>query len=67
MVCEGKGEAAHPVSPRIRVLLDLASQWSEVPATVSAEAKLRELWARTSLSTVVVSSRVGFGVSGSRC
>ena len=30
------GEAAHPGPPRIRVLLDPASHWSEVPTTANA-------------------------------
>ena len=33
------GEATHPGPPRIRVLLDLASQWSEVPTIVVATSR----------------------------
>ena len=50
-------EAAHPGLPRIRVFLDPASQWSEVPTTANA-ATSREVDSvhRSSLPSVVAST-----------
>ena len=50
------GEATHTGPPRIRVLLDPASQWSEVPTTVAATSREIDAAHRPPPSTVVASA-----------
>ena len=50
------GEATHPGPPRIRVLLDPASQWSEVPTTVVATSREVDTAHQSPPSTAVAST-----------